>query len=149
MVAIAVRLARSVISDPVLVNCISLATPFAAYLLGEEVHVSGVLAVVVAGLMVGHDTPRLTSGASRLQVSAVWRLVDFLLEGFVFLLIGQQIVPVVRGLRSYPTSTIAAAVAVTVGRSCCCCARCGWLLTQPLPRSLHTRLGGADRRGRR
>jgi monovalent cation/hydrogen antiporter len=115
VVAIAVRLARSVISDPVLVNCISLVTPFAAYLLGEEVHVSGVLAVAVAGLMVGHDTPRFTSGASRLQVSAVWRLADFLLQGFVFLLIGQQIVPVVRGLRSYPTPTIATAVAVTVG----------------------------------
>ena len=115
VVAIAVRLARSVVSDPVLVNCISLVTPFGAYLLGEEVHVSGVLAVAVAGLMVGHDTPRFTSGASRLQVSAVWRLADFLLQGFVFLLIGQQIVPVVRGLRSYPTPTIAAAVAVTVG----------------------------------
>jgi CPA1 family monovalent cation:H+ antiporter len=115
VVAIAVRLARSVVSDPVLVNCISLVTPFAAYLLGEEVHVSGVLAVAVAGLMVGHDTPRFTSGASRLQVSAVWRLADFLLQGFVFLLIGQQIVPVVRGLRTYPTSTITTAVAVTVG----------------------------------
>jgi len=115
VVAIAVRLVRSVISDPVLVNCISLVTPFAAYLLGEEVHVSGVLAVAVAGLMVGHDTPRFTSGASRLQVSAVWRLADFLLQGFVFLLIGQQIVPVVRGLRAYPTPTIATAVAVTVG----------------------------------
>ena len=115
VVAIAVRLARSVVSDPVLVNCISLVTPFAAYLLGEEVHVSGVLAVAVAGLMVGHDTPRFTSGASRLQASAVWRLVDFLLQGFVFLLIGQQIVPVVRGLRAYPTATITAAVTVTVG----------------------------------
>jgi monovalent cation/hydrogen antiporter len=112
VVAIAVRLARSVVRDPVLVNCISLVTPFAAYLLGEEVHVSGVLAVAVAGLMVGHDTPRFTSGASRLQVSAVWRLVDFLLQGFVFLLIGQQIVPVVRGLRAYPAPTVAAAVAV-------------------------------------
>ncbi|HEY4703945.1 MAG TPA: Na+/H+ antiporter [Streptosporangiaceae bacterium] len=115
VVAIAVRLVRSVVSDPVLVNCISLVTPFAAYLLGEEVHVSGVLAVAVAGLMVGHDTPRFTSGASRLQASAVWRLVDFLLQGFVFLLIGQQIVPVVRGLRAYPTATITAAVTVTVG----------------------------------
>jgi CPA1 family monovalent cation:H+ antiporter len=65
--------------------------------------------------MVGHDTPRFTSGASRLQVSAVWRLVDFLLQGFVFLLIGQQIVPVVRGLRAYPAGTVAAAVLVTVG----------------------------------
>ena len=56
-VALVVRGLRSVLRDPLLVNCISLATPFAAYLLGEETHVSGVLAVAVAGLMVGHDSP--------------------------------------------------------------------------------------------
>ena len=49
------------------------------------------LAVAVAGLMIGHDTPRFTSGASRLQASAVWHLADFLIQGFVFLLIGEQI----------------------------------------------------------
>jgi CPA1 family monovalent cation:H+ antiporter len=145
IVAVAVRLARSVVHDPVLVNCISLVTPFAAYLLGQVAHVSGVLAVAVAGLMVGHDTPRFTSGASRLQASAVWRLADFLLQGFVFLLIGQQIVPVVRGLRAYPVPTVAAAVAVTVG--VVLLLRPLWLvLTQHLPRALHTRLGGTPRR---
>src|ERR1700749_2810370 len=147
VVAAAVRLARSLVHDPLLVNCISLVTPFAAYLLGEEAHVSGVLAVAVAGLMVGHDTPRYTSGASRLQVSAVWRLIDFLLQGFVFLLIGQQIVPVVRGLRTYPASTIAAAVLVTVG--VVLVLRPVWLvLTQHLPGALHTRLGLQGRPGR-
>ena len=140
VVAVAVRLARSLVRDPLLVNCISLVTPFAAYLLGEEAHVSGVLAVAVAGLMVGHDTPRFTSGASRLQVSAVWRLADFLLEGFVFLLIGQQIGPVVRGLRAYPASTVAIAVTVTVG--VVLLLRPLWLVTtQHLPGALRTRLG--------
>src|ERR1700749_3601449 len=147
VVAAAVRLARSLVHDPLLVNCISLVTPFAAYLLGEEAHVSGVLAVAVAGLMVGHDTPRFTSGASRLQVSAVWRLVDFLLQGFVFLLIGQQIVPVIRGLRPYQASTIVAAVLVTVG--VVLLLRPVWLvLTQHLPGALHTRLGLQGRPGR-
>ncbi|HEY6498474.1 MAG TPA: Na+/H+ antiporter [Streptosporangiaceae bacterium] len=140
VVGVAVRLVRSVLNDPVLVNCVSLVTPFAAYLLGEEAHVSGVLAVAVAGLMVGHDTPRYTSGASRLQVSAVWRLADFLLEGFVFLLIGQQIGPVVRGLRAYPASTVAVAVAVTVG--VVLLLRPLWLVTtQHLPGALRMRLG--------
>ena len=115
VVALVVRLLRRAIHDPLLVNALSLATPFAAYLLGEAAHVSGVLAVAVAGLIIGHDTPRFTSGASRLQVSAVWRLADFLLQGFVFLLIGQQIVPVVRGLREYSPGTVGAAVAVTLG----------------------------------
>src|ERR1700760_3580784 len=140
IVALAVRLVRSLLNDPVLVNCVSLVTPFAAYLLGEEAHVSGVLAVAVAGLMVGHDTPRYTSGASRLQVSAVWRLADFLLEGVVFLLIGQQIGPVVRGLRAYPASTVAIAVTVTVG--VVLLLRPLWLVTtQHLPGALRTRLG--------
>ena len=145
-VALVVRGLRSVVRDPLLVNCISLATPFAAYLLGEETHVSGVLAVAVAGLMVGHDTPRFTTGASRLQASAVWRLVDFLLQGFVFLLIGQQLLPVVRGLKAYPASTIAWAVILTLG--VVLLLRPLWLLlTQSLPGALHTRLGGAARTG--
>jgi len=145
-VALVVRGLRSALRDPLLVNCISLATPFAAYLLGEETHVSGVLAVAVAGLMVGHDTPRFTTGASRLQASAVWRLVDFLLQGFVFLLIGQQLLPVVRGLKAYPASTIAGAVILTLG--VVLLLRPLWLLlTQSLPGALHTRLGGAAQTG--
>jgi monovalent cation/hydrogen antiporter len=140
VVAVVVRAILSVVHDPLLVNGISLATPFAAYLLGEEVHVSGVLAVAVAGLMIGHGTPRFTSGASRLQASAVWHLADFLLQGFVFLLIGQQIAPVVRGLKAYPAGTIAAAVAVSLGTVLLL--RPLWLvLTQSLPRVLRARLG--------
>ncbi|MFU8872817.1 Na+/H+ antiporter [Micromonospora sp. SL4-19] len=143
LVAWVVRLARPLTRDPLLANAISLATPFVAYLLGEYVHVSGVLAVVVAGLIVGHYTPRLASGASRLQTSAVWRLVDFLLEGFVFLLIGQQLPKVVRGLQQYDTSTIIIAAAVSVG--VVLLLRPLWLLaTQSLPRWAHTRLGGAS-----
>ncbi|MET7471885.1 Na+/H+ antiporter [Micromonospora sp. NPDC005686] len=141
VVARAKRLVRPLTADPLLSNAISLATPFVAYLLGEALHVSGVLAVVVAGLIVGHQTPQFGSGAARLQTNAVWRLVDFLLEGFVFLLIGQQLPAVMRGLRQYDTSTIVIAVAVSVG--VVLLLRPAWLiLTQWLPRSLHTRLGG-------
>jgi Na+/H+ antiporter len=141
LVAFVVRLlSRPLSADPLMANAVSLATPFAAYLLAERIHVSGVLAVVVAGLIVGHQRPRSASGASRLQTSAVWRLVDFLLEGFVFLLIGQQLPAVVRGLAKYETSTIVIAVAISVG--VVLLLRPLWLmLTQSLPRSLHTRLG--------
>src|SRR3954471_18809893 len=55
VVALVVRLLRRWRSDPMSLNAVSLATPFGAYLLGEELHLSGVLAVVVAGLVVGHD----------------------------------------------------------------------------------------------
>jgi CPA1 family monovalent cation:H+ antiporter len=139
-VAIIVRLLRSVVRDPLLVNGVSLATPFAAYLIGEDLHVSGVLAVAVAGLMIGHETPRFTSGASRLQATAVWHLADFLLQGFVFLLVGQQIAPVIRGLKAYPTGTIVAAAAISLG--VVLLLRPLWLaVTQSLPRALSHRRG--------
>jgi CPA1 family monovalent cation:H+ antiporter len=143
VVAVCVRLLRRAWSDPLGLNAVSLATPFAAYLLGETAHVSGVLAVVIAGLVVGHDSSRLVSGAGRLQVNAVWRLIDFLLEGLVFLLIGQQLPTVVRGLHQYSTATIGIAAALSVG--VVLLLRPLWLLlTQSLPRSLRTRLGGRD-----
>jgi CPA1 family monovalent cation:H+ antiporter len=146
LVAFAVRmLSRPLSGDPMMANAVSLATPFAAYSLGEQFRVSGVLAVVVAGLIVGHHTPRSASGAGRLQTSAVWRLADFLLEGFVFLLIGQQLPAVVRRLAKYDTATVVTAVAVTAG--VVLLLRPLWLvLTQSLPRSLHTWLGSDGRR---
>jgi Na+/H+ antiporter len=141
VVAWLVRFLRPFRADPLSANALSLATPFLAYLLAESVEVSGVLAVVVAGLIVGHYAPQMATGASRLQVGAVWRLADFMLEGLVFLRIGQQLPTVVRELAKYDTSTIVIAVAVTVG--VVLLLRPLWLiLTQLLPRSLHTRLGG-------
>lgn len=141
VVAWLVRSIRVFRADPLSSNAVSLATPFVAYLLAERIHVSGVLAVVVAGLVIGHYAPAMASGASRLQTSAVWRLVDFLLEGLVFLLIGQQLPTVVDELAKYETSTIIIAVSITVGVTLLL--RPLWLvLTQLLPRSMHTRLGG-------
>jgi Na+/H+ antiporter len=143
LVAVSVRPLRKLRSDPLSSNAISLATPFVAYLLGEAVHVSGVLAVVVAGLVIGHHNPSWASGASRLQTNAVWRLVDFLLEGFVFLLIGQQLPSVIDGLGQYETSTIATAAGITVG--VVLLLRPLWLwLTEHLPQSLHMRLTDQD-----
>ncbi len=140
-VAYGIRPLRRLRRDPLSSNAISLATPFVAYLLAESVHVSGVLAVVVAGLVIGHNAPYWQSGATRLQTDAVWRLVDFLLEGIVFLLIGLQLPMVIRGLDQYATSTIVTAAAVTVG--VVLLLRPLWLwLTEHLPQALHTRLGG-------
>nr|WP_239520440.1 Na+/H+ antiporter [Blastococcus saxobsidens] len=145
-VAFGVRPLRRLRRDPLTSNAVSLATPFVAYLLGEFLHVSGVLAVVVAGLVIGHHNPGWASGASRLQTNAVWRLVGFLLEGFVFLLIGQQLPAVIAGLDGYDTGTIVTAALVTVGGVLL--VRPLWLLlTEFLPQSLHTRLGGSGAGG--
>lgn len=137
------RMLRRWRHDVLTANAISLATPFVTYLVAEELSASGVLAVVVCGLIVGHDSPRLESGASRLQTRAVWRLVNFLLEGLVFLLIGHQLPAILDDLGGYDLSTIIVAVSVTV--AVVLVVRPLWLLlTQSLPRPLRTRLGNVS-----
>jgi monovalent cation/hydrogen antiporter len=141
VVAYGVRPLRRLRRDPLTSNAISLATPFMAYLLAESVHVSGVLAVVVAGLVIAHNAPYWQSGATRLQTDAVWRLVDFLLEGVVFLLIGQQLPAVIRGLGEYAPSTVVIASTITLGVMLL--VRPLWLwLTEHAPQALHMRLSG-------
>lgn len=123
IVALSIRVVQRFVHDSLLLNIVSLATPFVAYLAAEEVHASGVLAVVVTALVISHHTRHAVSGASRLQTSAVWRLIDLLLEGIVFLLIGEQLPTVVGGLSAYSGTTIALAVTVTLA---------GVLLLRPL-----------------
>ncbi|WP_344136852.1 Na+/H+ antiporter [Luedemannella flava] len=84
--------------DPLLDNTISLLTPFCVAGLAEHFEASSVVAVVVTGLYLGHRLPTLMSAASRLQMGAFWRMVKFLLEGLVFLLVGLQLKEVVRAL---------------------------------------------------
>jgi Na+/H+ antiporter len=79
---------------------VSLLTPFAAYLLAERLKVSGVLAVVTAGLYLGRRMPELLTFKTRLQGGPVWEMVEFLLNGFVFILIGLQL-PEVLGALSH------------------------------------------------
>ncbi|WP_141015309.1 Na+/H+ antiporter [Nocardioides sambongensis] len=76
--------------DPDIDTGISLVVPFASYLVAEEIHASGVVAVVVAGLLLGHKAPVLQTAQARLAQRTNWRTVTFLLENTVFLLIGLQ-----------------------------------------------------------
>lgn len=101
------------ITDPVLDNALSLIVPFAVVFAAEEIHASGVVAVVVTGLGIGHKLPTLLSAASRLQVTAFWRLIRFLLEGLVFLLVGLQLPEVVRDLDE-PFGSLAAITAAVL-----------------------------------
>jgi Na+/H+ antiporter len=100
------------LTDPVLENTLSLLTPFAVVIVAELVGVSGVVAVVTAGLALGHRMPVLLSAASRLQLVAFWRLAKFLLEGLVFLLVGLQLPEVLANLPSPPGQVVAITLAV-------------------------------------
>ena len=77
---------------------VSLLTPFVAYLAAERLRVSGVLAVVVAGLYLGWRTPLILSSQTRLRGGPVWEMVEFILNGFVFILIGLQLPEILHGL---------------------------------------------------
>jgi len=94
--AAVLALARKRVQDPVLDTTLSLVAPFLTYLAAEAVHASGVLAVVIVGLLLGHKSPALQSASSRLAEQTNWRTITFVLENAVFLLIGLQLRTVVQ-----------------------------------------------------
>lgn len=91
---------RTHLREALLQNTLSLLIPFIAYAAAEEVGASGVLAVVVVGLFLGHKNWKVDF-ATRLQEEAVWKMVAFVLESAVFALIGLQLPYVVKGLGRY------------------------------------------------
>ena len=89
---------RKHITDPVLDTTLSFTAPFVAFLPAEAIGASGVVAVVVTGLLLGHKAPTLQSAASRLAEATNWSTVQFMLENAVFLLIGLQIRPILEAV---------------------------------------------------
>ncbi|KJK36813.1 sodium:proton exchanger [Streptomyces variegatus] len=91
---------RTHVKEALLQNTLSLLIPFVAYAVAEQVHASGVLAVVVVALYLGHRAWEVDF-ATRLQEEAVWKMVAFVLESAVFALIGLQLPVVLKGLGEY------------------------------------------------
>jgi monovalent cation/hydrogen antiporter len=81
---------RMRVSNASLATVLTVVVPFTAYLLAEELGASGVLAVVAAGLSLGHSA-RHTQFDMRIQEREFWGTVDALLEAFVFAYIGLQL----------------------------------------------------------
>ncbi len=102
---------RRRITDPVLDVGLSFVIPFAAFLVAEELHSSGVVTVVVAGLLLGHKAPILQTAQSRIAERINWRTIAFLLENAVFALIGLQAQPLLEDLAN---STLSGARIVAV-----------------------------------
>ena len=100
------------IEDPLLDDAVSLLTPFVVVIVAEELSTSSFVAVVVTGLYLGHRIPYLLSATSRLQMDAVWKMITFLLEGVVFLLVGLQLRHLVTDIQSDVGTTIKVTIAV-------------------------------------
>ena len=96
------------LDDTLLDITVSLLAGFVAYLSAEELQVSGVLAAVTCGLVLGRQQHHEFTARTRLDAAVVWGFVEFLLTALVFVLIGLQLRGIVERLDDYETSTIAA-----------------------------------------
>ena len=90
------RWVQSHLDNPPVQITFSLLTPFIAYLPAERLHASGVLAAVAAGIFLGWHSPLTITARTRLQAYAFWETIVFLLNGFVFIVIGLQLPGILR-----------------------------------------------------
>jgi Na+/H+ antiporter len=120
---------RRRLDDPLQGNVAILLTPFTAFLLAEAIHASGVLAVVVCGLIMSQAGPRVGQADTRQQTQAFWSLATFLLNGALFVLVGLELQTAVHGLTSdaltHGLIAVVAVSATVIG------ARFAWLFTTP------------------
>lgn len=131
------------LDDPPVQITISLLTPFAAYLLAERIHVSGILAVVAAGIYLGWHGPIVVSSRFRLPAYAVWEMVVFLLNGFVFITIGLQLPRILRELRGESVTALIDDALFVSGAAVLI--RIGWVFVATyLPCSLSKRVRKRD-----
>lgn len=101
--------------DALHINVLIVLMPFVAFLLAELVHASGVLAVVVCGLIGSQWGPRVGLADQRLQTQAFWSLSVFAINGALFVLVGLELWAAAAGLTSFSVPrALALVVAVTV-----------------------------------
>ncbi len=94
--------AQKITHNSITSTSLTLLTPFISYILAERLHVSGVLAVVCTGLFIAWRSPKIFSYQTRMRSRSVWDTLIYLLNGFIFLLIGQQLPDALKELGKYP-----------------------------------------------
>ncbi|UPY37634.1 Na+/H+ antiporter [Sediminicoccus sp. KRV36] len=77
--------------DTLLETALSFLAGYAAFLAAEMAHLSGVMAVVTAGIMLGRAQHRVFSARTRLESRAVWQFIEFVLTSLIFILIGLEL----------------------------------------------------------
>jgi len=96
---------------------ITILMSYAAYLLAEQLGVSGVLAAMTIGIYHRWRSPELLSPKVRMQAIAVWEIIVFILNGFIFILIGLQLPSILEALSGQSAATLlwdAALISVVV-----------------------------------
>ena len=93
-----IRRIRRVLDNPPLEVTLAFLTGYFTFLPASALGVSGVLAVVTAGVYMGWYTPELTNVQTRLQGQAFWEILTFLLNVLLFGLVGLQLRPIIDAL---------------------------------------------------
>ncbi|GAA1162693.1 Na+/H+ antiporter [Nocardioides aquiterrae] len=120
---------RRRMDDPMLESIAMLVTPFAAFLLADAAHASGVLAVVCCGLFMSQVSPRVTGAAARQIMLPFWALSTTVLSSALFVLVGISVQSAVRDLSS--TTLLRALVDVVVITAVVIGVRWVWVYTTP------------------
>jgi CPA1 family monovalent cation:H+ antiporter len=122
---IATRLAE-LNHDPLIGIAGSFLVAFATFLIAEALDVSGVLAVVSAGLFFAWRAPKTLSADKRLNGTAVWKLVIFILNSLAFILIGLRLPQILGELSDYAIGSLIADGAIIAGTVIL--VRLGWVM---------------------
>jgi monovalent cation/hydrogen antiporter len=99
------KIERRINDGPIEIT-LSILVPYAVYLASEKFHASGVLAVVVCGLLLSRRSARFFSPSVRIQIWSVWQALNYVLNGLVFVLIGLQLPAIRASIRAYGVSTL-------------------------------------------
>jgi Na+/H+ antiporter len=94
---------------------ISLFSAYGAFIPADQLGVSGVLAVVACGLVLGWRAPEIATPESRMQGFALWSILTFLLNAALFILIGLQLPVIVDGLSGQPAGQVVGYAAIVCG----------------------------------
>lgn len=103
------------VQEPVVEMTFSIMIPFLVYLVAEEAQTSGVLAVVAAGMFLGHHSDEIFSNKARVDLEPVWGFIRHLLESLVFILIGLEFPSLLKGLRPIPEEHLFLSLFLLVG----------------------------------
>jgi Na+/H+ antiporter len=110
-----VSLGWSRIRDPQLQTVISVIAPYLAYLPSAQLGLSGVLAVVTAGVWLNRTAPKLLTPSARQRTAGFWETTLFLVNAIMFVLIGFELHDMLGPLQHYPIAVlIGSVVAVNV-----------------------------------
>ena len=96
-----IQIHKKITQNAVVETSLTLLAPYIAYLSAEKMHVSGVLSVVCAGLLLTWRAPEIFSYQTRMRTGVVWDTIIFLLNGVVFILIGLQLPVIINEIKGH------------------------------------------------